>query len=52
MDNDALKAKIGREEEVLEKAIQDGEVTRFSPEWRTAQENINADKQLLIQQQG
>ena len=52
MDNDALRAKIAREEEELKDAIQAGLLKKFSPEWKTAQDNINADKQLLIQLQG
>ena len=52
MDNDALRAKIAREEEELKDAIQAGLLKKFSPEWKSAQDNINADKQLLIQQQG
>ena len=52
MDNDALREKIAREEEELKDAIQAGLLKKFSPEWKSAQDNINADKQLLIQQQG
>jgi hypothetical protein len=52
MDNDALRAKIAREEEELKDAIQAGLLKKFSPEWKTAQDNINAKQQLLIQLQG
>lgn len=53
MEIEKLKERIAREEEVLEDAIREGIVKRYSPEWTTAQENINIDKKLLLfQQQG